>query len=55
MSKQDYILKKHVRAESLTEAIEMDSKTPVSEAYLAEDKPNKLPEAIGFKTIYPEE
>lgn len=55
MAKQDYILKKFVRAESASEALALDSRTPVSEAYLITDKPEKAnTSAIGFQTVYPD-
>lgn len=51
MSKQDYVLKKHVRAYTAAEAIELDTRTPVHEVFLIADKPERLPEAIGFHSI----
>lgn len=53
--KQDYILKKHVRAESIEEALRMAESKPFSEVYLAADKPDRLQEAIGFRIVYPED
>jgi hypothetical protein len=55
MSKQDYILKKHVRAEDAREALALDRKTPVHEVFLVSDKPDKLPDAVGFHLVSPEE
>lgn len=55
MSKQDYVLKKHVRAESAREAMEMDAATPVHEVFLAADKPTSMPDAVGFKIVVPED
>lgn len=49
--KQDYVLKKYVRAESASEALRLDDKSPVSEVFLAADKPDRLAEALGFKTV----
>lgn len=50
--KQDYILKKHVRAETATEALMMDATTQVHEVFLASDKPEKgTTRAIGFQTV----
>lgn len=53
--KQDYVLKKHVRAESIEEALRLAVEKPFAEVYLAADKPERLPEAVGFRMIYPEE
>ncbi len=55
MNAQDYVLKKHVRAKSAAEALSLDADTPVHEVYLVADKPDKLPEAVGYKTIATEE
>jgi len=50
--KQDYILKKFVKAENATEAAALDKDTPVSEIILAESKPQSTPvDVIGFKQI----
>lgn len=47
--KQDYIIKKFVRAKSAKEAIALDKTTPVSEVFLATDKPvERSADAIGF-------
>lgn len=51
MSKQDYILKKHVRAESAAEALKLDEGTPVHEVHLVADKPEKLPSLVGFQVV----
>lgn len=54
--KQDYIIKKHVRAESAAEALAMDKKTPPHEVFLAGDKPERAnTHAVGFTVVYPEE
>jgi len=39
MAKQDYILKKYVRAESAAEALALDSGKQVDEVFLVENKP----------------
>lgn len=47
--KQDYVIKKHVRAESAAEALEMDKSTAVHEVFLAGDKPEKTnTSVVGF-------
>ena len=51
MAKQDYILKKFVRAENAIEAANMDKDTPVSEVFLAAEKPTVVADQIGFKTV----
>lgn len=55
MSKQDYVIKKHVRAETAAEALAMDSKTPVHEVFLQADKPERLESAVGFHHVDAEE
>lgn len=56
MPKQDYILKKHVQAETAEEALALDGKTPVHEVHLLADKPDKqVADAIGFHTVRVEE
>lgn len=51
--KQDYVIKKHVRAESASEALAMDRDTPVHEVFLSGDKPEKgNVSAVGFHTFY---
>lgn len=55
MSKQDYILKKHVRAENAEEALALDAETKVHEVYLVADKPDKLADAVGFNKVEPED
>ena len=47
--KQDYILKKHVRAETIEEALRLGEKAPVTECYLSGDKPDRLESVIGFQ------
>lgn len=49
--KQDYVLKKYVRAESAGEAILLDDTSKVDEVILVENKPDRLPDAIGFHTF----
>lgn len=50
--KQDYILKKYVRAESAGEAILLDEEAKVDEVFLVESKPDRtLVSAIGFHTV----
>lgn len=51
MSKQDYVIKKHVRAETAAEALAMDKKTPVHEVFLQADKPERLESAVGFQRV----
>lgn len=47
--KQDYVLKKYVRAESAGEAILLDDTSKVDEVFLVEAKPDRtLVSAIGF-------
>jgi hypothetical protein len=54
--KQDYIIKKHVRAESAAEALAMDAETPPHEVFLAADKPERSNvNAVGFAFVRPEE
>lgn len=54
--KQDYILKKYVRAESAGEAILLDDTSKVDEVFLVETKPDRtLVSAIGFHTVEPED
>ncbi len=55
--KQDYILKKFVRASSASEALALDSETLVDEVFLATDKPDKdtSTHAMGFHMVYPDE
>jgi hypothetical protein len=55
VSKQDYILKKHVRADSAAEALALDAATPVHEVFIVADKPERLPEAVGFQIVQPED
>jgi len=50
--KQDYVIKKHVRADSAADALSMDSSTPVHEVFLAGDKPERgNVSAVGFATV----
>lgn len=50
--KQDYILKKYVRAESAGEAILLDDDAKVDEVFLVAEKPNRaVTDAIGFHRI----
>lgn len=55
MSKQDYILKKHVRADTAKAALDLDSTTPVHEVFLIADKPDKLESAVGFHRVETED
>jgi hypothetical protein len=57
MKEQDYILKKHVRARSVADAIALDSQTPVHEAFMIADKPDRESNtnAVGFQYVYPDE
>lgn len=55
MGKQDYVLKKHVRAETAAEALSLDVTTPVHEVFLVADKPDKLESAVGFQQVWSEE
>lgn len=55
MAKQDYVLKKYVRADSAGEAILMDDDTKVAEVFLVGEKPDKLDSAVGFHTVQPED
>lgn len=49
--KQDYVLKKYVRAESAGEAILLDDSSKVDEVFLVEAKPERtLVSCIGFMT-----
>lgn len=49
MKEQDYILKKYVRAESASKALQLDSETEVSEVFLVADKPaESSASAVGF-------
>jgi len=52
MAKQEYVLKKFVKAESAKDALEMDSSTPVTEVFLVDNKPSEIStHAVGFKTV----
>ena len=51
MAKQDYILKKFVRAENAAEAAAMDKETAVAEVFLAAEKPIVVADRIGFRTV----
>lgn len=51
MKKQEYLLKKFVRASTAAEALALDGKTEVSEVHLVADKPETLADAVGFKTV----
>ena len=54
--KQDYVLKKFVRAASAADALKLDATTPVSEVFLTADKPTDgTVNAIGFQHLTPEE
>lgn len=55
MAKQDYVIKKFVRASSAGEALEMDRDTAVAEVFLVQDKPDKLESAVGFQIVTVEE
>lgn len=56
MAKQDYIIKKHVKANDAAEALGMDASTPVHEVFLVADKPEKQnTSAVGFATIISED
>lgn len=55
MSKQDYVLKKHVRADGAAEALALDTTTPVHEVFLSADKPERLPDAVGFQIVQPDD
>lgn len=47
--KQEYVIKKFVRAKSAEEALLLDKSTPVSEVFLATEKPvDRTADAIGF-------
>lgn len=47
--KQDYVLKKHVKANSAAEALGMDTATPVHEVFMIQDKPEKsTTSVVGF-------
>lgn len=48
--KQEYVIKKFVRAKSAKEAIALDRSTPVPEVFLSTDKPVEgSVNAIGFQ------
>lgn len=55
--KQDYVLKKFVRASNAAEAIALDTETAVSEVFLTTDKPesDSRADAVGFHTVHPDE
>lgn len=55
MAKQEYILKKYVRADTAAEALKLDADTPVHEVHLLADKFEKLTDCVGFQHIEPEE
>lgn len=55
LAKQDYVLKKYVKAATAAEALGQDNTTEVSEVFLVEEKPKDLPAAVGFHTIHPDE
>ena len=53
--KQEYILKKFVKATNAKEALKLDKETEVSEVLLVSDKPvEQQADAVGFKTVTPE-
>lgn len=50
--KQDYVLKKYVRAESAGEAILLDDSSKVDECFLVAEKPARnIADAIGFHRV----
>lgn len=50
--KQEYVLKKYVRAESAGEAILLDDSSKVDECFLAAEKPiRNVADAIGFHRV----
>lgn len=50
--KQDYVLKKYVRADSAGEAILLDDTSKVDEVFLVENKPDRsTPDCVGFKFV----
>lgn len=53
MSKQDYILKKFVKANNAAEALAMDKDTAVTEVFLVENKPesSRTTSAVGFTKV----
>lgn len=55
--KQEYILKKFVKAESAKAAIEMDGTTPVTEVFLVDNKPSgdSSTRLVGFATVQVDE
>lgn len=55
MAKQDYVLKKFVRANNALEAAKLDAETPVSEVFLVAEKPkDETASAIGFYAYMPD-
>lgn len=52
MAKQDYVIKKYVKAESAETALMLDRVTDVAEVFLVENKPIEAKtDAVGFKFV----
>lgn len=55
--KQEYVLKKFVKANDAAEALRMDRKTPVSEVFLVDNRPSdkSSTSATGFQVVTPDD